>query len=417
MTRMLARFGAVGLAVFAIAFALFLYGNNVVRGSDHQDSPLVTQRPGADISDMYVFPSSTNPENVVLAMNVHPIIPPGQGTHTYFDPGVLYQFKIDNTGDFVENHVIQFKATGVGANQKITLYGPNPPRIAGRTEYLGDPMGTVNYNQVGRLNNGMTVFAGPRQDSFFFDLAQFFKIIPDRNAKYHPPFAKGPPPPTAHSFRGFTGSNACDHTRAMDFLAGNDLNVLSLVIELPRKTLSRSGVPGRVNIWSTASLAISPTQFTQVERFARPAVKEVLTTFESHDAINRDIPRNGDRTFKSMIYSFTTQVAGRSPAIANVLATVLTPYVMEADLSQRGPAAYLGVETGGATSPVHSKFGGRALKDDIIDISLHAIFGNTVPALHLAPDDHHESPCLETDNVGPGQHQFFNTFPYLGNPT
>ncbi len=413
MTRIFARLAAVGFAVFALAGALFLYANHVARGSDHQDSPLTTQRPGTDISDMYVFPSATNSKNVVLAMNVHPIIPPGQGTRTFFDPGVLYQYKIDNTGDYVEDSVIQFKASGVGPSQKIAVY-LGPPRIAGRQENFTFPIGTVNYNAVTRLANNVTVFAGPRQDSFFFDLAQFFKIIPDRNAMYHPPYSKGPPPPTATSFRGFRSGSGCDTSTAQDFLGGKDLNVLSLVIEVPRALISRSGVPGKVNIWSSTALQTGGSGYFQVERFARPAEKEVFTAFNSHGELNISIPRDGDREFAQMIYAFTTQVAKRSPAIANVLAKVLTPYVMKVDLAQPGPAAYLGVETNGATG---GKFGGRKLQDDIIDMSLGAIFGKTIPALKLAPDDHHESPCLETDNVGAGLHQFFNTFPYLGNPT
>ncbi|MDQ6825852.1 MAG: DUF4331 domain-containing protein [Candidatus Eremiobacteraeota bacterium] len=415
MIRILARLTGVGFTVFALAGALFLYANHVARGSDHQDSPLTTQRPGADISDMYVFPSATNSKNVVLAMNVHPIIPAGQGTRTFFDPGVVYQYKIDNTGDYVEDTVVQFKASGVGANQKIAVF-LGKPQIAGREEFFTTPVGTVNYNTITRFaNNQVAVFAGPRQDSFFFDLAQFFKIIPDRNAQYHPPFSSGPPPPTAHSFRGFHSPTSCDTSAAQDFLGALDLNVLSLVIEVPRSMIARSGVPNKVNIWSTTAIQLpnKGSGYYQVERFARPAEKEVFTSYDSHGQLNISIPRDGDAEFARMIYAFTTQVAHRSPAIATVLAKVLTPYVMKVDLAQPGPAAYLGVETNGATG---GKFGGRKLQDDVIDTSLKAIFGNTIPALHLAPEDGHESPCLETDNVGPGLHQFHNYFPYLGNP-
>jgi hypothetical protein len=91
---------------------------------------------------------------------------------------------------------------------------------------------------------------------------------------------------------------------------------------------------------------------------------------------------------------------------------VLVPDVLRADLSQ-STAAYLGAETNGATG---GKFGGRALRDDVIDISLGAIFGNTIPALGLTPDDGNEIPTLTSDNVGPGGKHFLPSFPYLGNP-
>jgi hypothetical protein len=107
-------------------------------------------------------------------------------------------------------------------------------------------------------------------------------------------------------------------------------------------------------------------------------------------------------------------VAGRSDATANILKAVLIPDEMSADLSQTGvKAAYLGAETGGATG---SKFGGRGLSDDVIDISLGAIFGPTISALKLAPDDGKESKCLTSDNVGPGGHHYLDRFPYVGKP-
>jgi hypothetical protein len=94
---------------------------------------------------------------------------------------------------------------------------------------------------------------------------------------------------------------------------------------------------------------------------------------------------------------------------------VLYPDELAADLSQPGPAAYLGVETGGATG---SKFGGRSLTNDGIDRALGAVFGNTIPALGLAPDDHNENACLSAQNVvsGQGGVQTQPQFPYLATP-
>jgi hypothetical protein len=56
------------------------------------------------------------------------------------------------------------------------------------------------------------------------------------------------------------------------------------------------------------------------------------------------------------------------------------------------------------------------LTDDVVDISLGAIFGNTISALGLAPDDGKAIPALTSDNVGPGAKHFKTTFPYLGDP-
>lgn len=183
--------------------------------------------------------------------------------------------------------------------------------------------------------------------------------------------------------------------------------------------------------------------YKQVDRLNRPAVNEVFATFAQHQANNADTPNDDAATLKPQIVSFMTNVAGRSSAIAGVVGTVLTPDVQIADLSGASQACigaapgtcnnYLGVETGGATQlPSGLKpFGGRALTDDIVGISLGAIFGNTIPALGLAPDDNKEQdgradtafpsghrPNLTTDNVTwqTAPKHFTTTFPYLGAP-
>jgi len=81
------------------------------------------------------------------------------------------------------------------------------------------------------------------------------------------------------------------------------------------------------------------------------------------------------------IGAFVTNVAGRRADYATTIQTILIPDEIAVDLSQSSTkAAYLGVETGGATG---SKYGGRALSDDVIDTDLGVIFGKTLSALGL----------------------------------
>jgi len=90
--------GAFGITLAVLAGAMFLYTAHPVRGSDHQDSPTMIGRPGADITDVFVFPPPTGgteqDNNVVLVMDVYPLIPMGQSGNVAFDPAVMYQFKI-----------------------------------------------------------------------------------------------------------------------------------------------------------------------------------------------------------------------------------------------------------------------------------------------------------------------------------
>jgi len=158
------------------------------------------------------------------------------------------------------------------------------------------------------------------------------------------------------------------------------------------------------------------TTYTQQERLARPVVNEVLATFgdgEHHK--NNIIPPAGDQAeLTPDIERFVVrEVAKRSQATSDAIKLVLVPDVMVADLTRSGPASYLGVETKGFTG---GTFGGRALRDDVVDLTLGVIFGTTVAALGLAPADGKQIPSLTSDNVGPGAHQYLNTFPYLGNP-
>jgi hypothetical protein len=159
-----------------------------------------------------------------------------------------------------------------------------------------------------------------------------------------------------------------------------------------------------------------PNQYVQIERLARPAVKELTERFVDHQTTNAAEPYN-DPTLQSSIQTFVNAFRSNgsngSPNYGATVASILYPDEFAVDLSQSGKAAYLGVETGGATG---GKFGGRALTDDVIDISLGAVFGNTLSALGLLPDDAKENNCLTKQNVTQSSSQYQTAFPYLANP-
>ena len=104
--------------------------------------------------------------------------------------------------------------------------------------------------------------------------------------------------------------------QAQDFLA--DLNVLSVVVELPRASLGG----GVIRLWETTSI-LSATDFKyhQQDRLARPAVNEVLATVSNlrHHVNNMDNPTDDSSHLKTDIESFMTFPAGRSTAIKNAI--------------------------------------------------------------------------------------------------
>ena len=215
----------VALTAGAAAFG----GYRWVTAADHRDSMTLTNDQAADIADVYVFDSPANSGNVVLAMTVPGLVPPSESSGTFFDPNVLYQFKIDNsaTADAVEDLVIQAFATGTAASQTVHLRGPAAPSAAGATNQLLDRDDAVTVQiSTGQDANiatggGLTVFAGARDDPFFFDLARFNEIVMG----------------AASSFRN----------PGVDTFAGT--NALAIVVELP---VSQLGA-GTVRVWGTTS--------------------------------------------------------------------------------------------------------------------------------------------------------------------
>ena len=87
----------------------------------------------------------------------------------------------------------------------------------------------------------MQVFAGPRDDSFFLDLEQFFRILPDRKPASGP-LSQLPNTPSAAAFR--------PAGQAVNYLVG--FNVLTIVVELPIADLTAGG-DTRLGIWGTIS--------------------------------------------------------------------------------------------------------------------------------------------------------------------
>ncbi len=205
--------GAV-TAVVALTAAGVLYAAHPAKSSDHQDTYNLATRSNtsADITDVFVFPAQ-NPNNVVFAMNVSPLIPPGMGPTKFFDPTLMYQFKISHSSSGVEDQVIQLGVSGTGSNQTITMYGPGAPNEVGTTNtFLKTATGSTTYNQTTTsLQNGtISLFAGPRTDVFFFDLFGFFTFAGDRNYGTHTS-QSDPGPETATNPEGLCNGNTASN--------------------------------------------------------------------------------------------------------------------------------------------------------------------------------------------------------------
>ena len=192
--------------------------------ADHIDAPAVTGT-GSDITDVYAFQSPANANNMVFVVNVQGLLAPSATAAASFDEEVMIEINIDNssTKDNMEDLVIQ----AAFDNGKVKVYGPAAPIQTGLTSTLlkSTPIeasiSTYGAEPVMGEGNGIKVFAGPRDDPFFFDLNRFKAIIGG----------------TATSF----------NNPGTDAFAGT--NVLSLVVEVPKSMLGS----GAVNIWATSN--------------------------------------------------------------------------------------------------------------------------------------------------------------------
>ena len=101
-------------SVLASILVLVLALPAPLRSANHREAPITAFDHKADITDVYAFrsyaPGSTN--NVTMILCVDPLLEPGNGPTWFpFDPDILYEIKIDNNNDAVEDIVFQFRFT------------------------------------------------------------------------------------------------------------------------------------------------------------------------------------------------------------------------------------------------------------------------------------------------------------------
>ena len=159
-----------------------------------------------------------------------------------------------------------------------------------------------------------------------------------------------------------------------------------------------------------------PQSYTQIELLSRPAIKEVFEPFQEHQITNAVEPY-ADPTIQGAIKG--TEDALRPPTATTdygaALASVLYPNEYLVNLAgSTAPLAATGqCFLSAELSP--TGFGGRAPNDDVVDLELGVLFGNTLSAVNLVPDDKEENDCLSSQNIAsedPAK-KTTSTFPYL----
>jgi hypothetical protein len=196
--------------------------------SDHNDAPGAFSDNTLDLTDLYLFRSPTADSSVVFVMNVSPFLS-GTPAGNLFSNNARYQIHIDtDDADLTDNKTLTVTFSGAGAAQRWRVEGLRDTAITGLVTTTATP---VVYDQA-----GVRIFAGLRDDPFFFDLGGFqqFEAAP-------------------HSLVAGNGLRASGQVPT-DFFAGK--NVAAIVLEVPVATLGLGGLTsttGVMHVWLSTS--------------------------------------------------------------------------------------------------------------------------------------------------------------------
>jgi hypothetical protein len=323
----------------ALAMESLLMPGSQVFAASHREAPITALDQKADITDWFTFVSPEHPDKVIMILNVDPFLEPSNGPNYFpFDPGILYEMKIDNDHDGVEDITFQIRFTTEIRNPGVftgfvgnlagippitALDGAGSEGLNLRQHYTvtmvtnrlredlasGQTLFAVptnvgprtmpNYTAlrqqgVYNLAHNIRVFAGTVADPFFIDLGAAFDSLNFRQA------AGG---------GVLSAANDADdqHNSAPNTLAG--FNVNSIVLEVPITLLTSDGkihsagdkeavigTYGSTSRKHTPVLRFLPGElgrdgWAQVQRMGNPLINELIIGTGSKDRFSMDDPK------------------------------------------------------------------------------------------------------------------------------
>lgn len=448
-------YGKISKAAQFFTVLLLCLGMTVVPAlaASHAEAPLISMDRFADNTDTYAFRSVETGRDgfVTLIANFIPLQEPSGGPQYYrFDDSVLYEIKIDNTGDGIEDIVyqFQFKTSIFNSSTILGMSGPsgdgvinslndvdynmpqtyNVRRVDSATGRIGRQLAgglrtppsnigsrvTPNYEQnlgqpaIYNLPSGGKVFAGQRDEYFYIDLGGTFDLL---------------------NLRSIGACGGVDTTQ--------NYNVSTIAIEVPISDLTRNlKVPASttdpnavIGVWSTASrrstrvIADDGTRDTsggwvQISRLGNPLVNELVIPLGLKDAFNSLSPQFDavaapaiqDPEFARIlqaVFGINIPPPPRNDLVAIFATGIPAGAVPGAPnyttfLSDGQPHEYLRLNVAIPPTPIamQNRLGllgndiagfpnGRRVFDDVVDIALRAVAGGTpfTPATNVPPNN------------------------------
>lgn len=248
----MARKLSAALATALLAGAIGWVG---VRASDHDDGETDKKSRSLNLTDLYVFrendqDSGAAAGNLVFIMGTNPRSVARQ--QYYFSTNARYEFHLTQRAD--KNAPVtgaddvtlrfEFGAPDAQNQQAMTVTVVRNGSVmstnqtAGATPILTTPisMGAATVNNSVTLGGAtLKVFAGLREDPFFFDVEQYFKLRADR---------------LANGAAGTVPLRTLD--TAVDFAKGYNVN--AIVVSVPISFLANGTGATTFDVWETISV-------------------------------------------------------------------------------------------------------------------------------------------------------------------
>ena len=327
--------------------------------ASHREAPITALDQKADITDWFAFVSPEHPDRVIMILNVDPFLEPSNGPNYFpFDPGILYEMKIDNNHDGVPDITFQFRfqteirnpgvftgfvgnlagippitalngdgSQGLGLSQTysvtmVTSAGSFPisdDQVLYAVPTNVGPRTMPNYTQLRQqgiytLDNGIRVFAGTAADPFFIDLGGVFDSL-NLRASVAPVLS--------------AAVDGDDHNNyAPNALAGYNVN--TIVLEVPIAMLTSDGqihpatdkqaVIGTYATTSRQKITVLGEAggrggWAQVQRLGNPLINEAIIGTGAKDRFSMDNPIN-DNQFSNFLLN---------PLVPQILSTLGLP--------------------------------------------------------------------------------------------
>lgn len=380
--------------------------------ADHRDGSIAQDQP-ADIADTYAFVNPNDRTRIVLGLTVNPYTVPGVGAS--FSTDLLYQIKIDNDGDYVEDLVIQAVFDVLGDDQQMTLIGPARPSRRGPANGIlrGRRVPALKAMADGSVHEsadrGLRVLAGRVDEPFFVDgyYVSSFLSLPGV-----------PPPDKLARDRALSGSP----TPGVDLLAG--LNVSTIFVELPVGDVTNGS--DVVRVWTTVSATHNTLhhgghsdrnsgRWIQIDRQGLPMVNAAMVPPMLRDHYNKSSPKHDVHRYAKAIAGFLDAkplLPGDFDYFFDWVTKRLLPDVLTLDVTDPNGLELL-VDDAGKLVP---SYNGRAPYDDFVDLWLYELTSREITTDGVSAND-----CTPASRVEPCSGEDFmngfpRAFPFLGAP-